>query len=441
MAAVRAKILAGACLSLALLNFTQAAWAKSEAGEGKPKANVGAERTLTEADVLRSESLDLLMEHMMKNWQLPAGQISVGNKGKILYSRSYGKSDKDKKTPTTTANLFRIASVSKVLTAAAIHKLMEEGKLSYEDHAFSILDNLTPPAKAGNSEGNKNTGDPRLKDVTVGQLLTHSGGWTIEHGDPQRIYARLAADACGEPRPSSPTAIVRYMMTRPMDYTPGSKSVYSNFGFNILGRIIEKVSGKPYDVYVKEAILKPLGIETMELGRTQLKNARLNEVYYHAGGDPFGVWSLFDQDTEVTDFAYGGDAAIESMDSHGGWIACAQDLVKFGMALDGQGEHKLLQPETLKKLLTPSQFSAGRAGTRRAGGVVVDASKKPHYRWTHAGALAGTSSVLYSLNDGKVVAIIFNHLPENLGGFFQDLENRLLKEMNTKKWRQNALPE
>ncbi|MBK8224321.1 MAG: beta-lactamase family protein [Candidatus Obscuribacter sp.] len=439
MAAVRAKIMAGALLSLSLCSFGQAVLAKTETEESKPKAVDGAARTLTEADVLRSESLDLLMEHMMKTWRLPAGQISVGIKGKVLYNRSYGKSDKEQKSPTTTANLFRIASVSKVLTAAAIHKLIDEGKLSYEDHAFSILDNLTPP-KVGDTASNKAV-DPRLKDVTIGQLLTHSAGWTIEHGDPQRIYARMAADACGEPRPASPTAIVRYMMNKPMDYTPGSKSVYSNFGFNILGRVIEKVSGKPYDVYVKEAILKPLGIETMELGRTQLKNARLNEVYYHAGGDPFGVWSLFDQDGEVTDFAYGGDAAIESMDSHGGWIACAQDLVKFGMALDGQGQVKILQPETLKKFLTPSQYSAGRGSTRRAGGVVVDAGKKPHYRWTHAGALAGTSSVLYSLNDGKVVAMIFNHLPANLGGFFQDLETRLLKEMNTKKWRENALPE
>lgn len=406
----------------------------------KVTKNVTKNDTATSQDrkaALREKSLTALASRLMKKWDIPACQIAVGKNGKIIESRAFGFCDKDLKTKTTTDNVFRIASVSKVFTAAAVHKLIEDGKLKYDDKAWTYISNLKP------TYGENNI-DPRWKQVTIAQLLTHSGGWTLENGEPQRIYARLAADAAGESRPACPSALVRYMMGKPLQYDPGTKSVYSNFGFNVLGRVIEQASGKHYFDYVRANLLSPAGIEDINLGRTARRHARLNEVYYYAGKNSPDVWSLIDEDAEVADFAYGGDAAIESMDAHGGLVSSAESLVKFGMALNGyektasdgsKSRIALIKAETLQSMLKPTNFKCEGKNTVRAYGVAVNTARKPSFKWSHAGALCGTSSLLISLPDNTVLAYTANHLPDDLVGYFTELQNSLLTEASSKRYQ------
>ncbi|MBS2006985.1 MAG: beta-lactamase family protein [Cyanobacteria bacterium SZAS TMP-1] len=350
-----------------------------------------------------SEKLDRVMSAFIKKWDVPAAQFAIWKGDKIVYSSAFGNCDQARKTPTAKDNLFRIASITKVFTACAIWQLIEAGKLKLDDHAFEILSDLKP------AEGAKV--DPRLKSITIANLLDHSAGWTLENGEPQAKYTRIAADLFHEPRPAKPVTIIRYMMGQPLNYDPGSKSVYSNLGFNVLGRVIEKVSGQSYFDYVKEHILVPAKITDVALGRTSLKNAQPREVFYYAGKNSGEVWSVLDDEADQVSFAYGGDAAIECLDSHGGLIASAEDLVKFAAAMP-----ILLKAETMEQMLTPTKFAvANEKGAFRAYGCVVHPGT---YRWTHAGALAGTSSILYDLGDGLMFACVFNHLPEDMAGYF-----------------------
>lgn len=424
-------------LALSILAAPQIATAIDDGSAQKAQAQNTPIKNIDKRVTTREKALDQLISRLMKKWDLPACQVAIGKNGKIIESRAWGFSDKERKTATTTTNVFRIASVSKVFTAVAVHKLIEEGKLKYDDKAWTFIGNLKPTHDEGKF-------DARWQQVTIEQLLTHSGGWTLENGEPQRIYARLAADAAGEPRPAGPTALVRYMMGKPLQYDPGTKSVYSNFGFNVLGRIIEQVSGKPYFEYVQETMLAPLKITDISLGRTARRHARPEEVYYYAGKDSPEVWSLIDADAEVADFAYGGDAAIESMDSHGGLVASAESLAKFGMAVNGyeredatgsKSKVALLNPETLKTMLTPTSFKCEGKYTCRARGVTVNTAPKPAFKWSHAGALSGTSSLLIALPDNTVLAFTANHLPDDLIGYFTDLQGSLLKEVSSKRYR------
>lgn len=440
--AARALALGAMALSLILATEPVAAKAKADPAQTKIEATKTKNtKNSTSASqdrqaAQREKTLTALAGRLMKKWNIPACQIAVGKDGKIIESRAFGFCDKELKTKTTTDNVFRIASVSKVFTAAAVHKLIEDGKLKYDDKAWTYISNLKP------TYGENNI-DPRWKQVTIGQLLTHSGGWTLENGEPQRVYARLAADAAGESRPACPSALVRYMMGKPLQYDPGTKSVYSNFGFNVLGRVIEQASGKHYFDYVRANLLSPSGIEDINLGRTARRHARLNEVYYFAGKNSPDVWSLIDEDAEVADFAYGGDAAIESMDAHGGLVSSAESLVKFGMALNGydktaadgsKSRVALIKAETLQSMLKPTNFKCEGKNTVRAYGVAVNTARKPIFKWSHAGALCGTSSLLISLPDNTVLAYTANHLPDDLVGYFTELQNSLLTEVSSKRY-------
>ena len=365
--------------------------------------------------------LDQKMTAFMKKWDVPAGQMAVCKDGKIVYSKGFGVCDQAGKSATTVANRFRIASITKVFTACAIWQLIEAGKLKLDDRAFDILSDLKPLVGAKI--------DPRLQTITIANLLEHSAGWTLENGEPQAKYTRLAADAFKESRPARPVTIIRYMMGQPLNYDPGSKSVYSNLGYNVLGRVIEKISGQNYFDYLKEHILTPAGITTIALGRTSMKNAQADEVYYYGGKNLGNVWSVLDDEAEQVTYPYGGDTAIECLDSHGGLIASAEDLVHFGSALP-----RLIKAETLERMLTPTKFAVkGEPGTYRAYGCPV---RPGVYRWAHSGALVGTSSALYDLGDGLVFACVFNHLPDDLQGYFGEMSKTfvpLVKSQSKKK--------
>lgn len=367
------------------------------------------------------EQIDANLLQWMQKFKVPGAQLSVAKNGKIIYSKGYGVADTEKH-PVTSQNLFRVASVSKVFTAVAIWQLVEHGKLKLDDKAFVVLDNLKGPS--GSTE------DPRLRTVSILNLLDHTGGWDISvHGDSQVIYTRLAADTFKEPRPATPTTIVRFMRGQPLQFDPGTKYVYSNFGFNVLGRLIEKASGTTYEEYIKEHVLKPAGVTDMRIAKSRLTERFPNEVMYFDGDDEPLVWSVLDNEPGQVKWSYGGDFAIETMDAHGGWLATADDLAKVAAAVNGTDA--VISKSTLKQMLAigPNREST-HPGTFYGHGVLVNPSKD---RWSHTGALhSGTGSVLYSLRNGVTIGATFNHLDINdLGGYFGGIENAVIKPVDS----------
>ncbi len=263
------------------------------------------------------ELFDEAMRRYMKERSIPAGTLAVSRDGKLLLARGYGFTDAHGRRPLSPEAPLRLASVTKAITAAAIHTLVREGKLSLDDKAFPLLGLKPLPGQQP---------DARLNDITIQHLLEHKGGWDYKQTfDPMFRPHEIAAVLKG-PGPAGPVDIIRYMIGQPLQFDPGSKVIYSNFDHCVLGRIIERVSGQTYLAYVRKNICEPLGARSIELGRTlpQYRNPR--EPVYH---NPAKGRNILDPPSKEQVPAPDGTFYLEAMDAHGGLIASSRDVVRF----------------------------------------------------------------------------------------------------------------
>jgi N-acyl-D-amino-acid deacylase len=232
------------------------------------------------------------------------------------------------------------------------------------------------------------------------------------------------------------------MLRRPLDFDPGQRFAYSNFGYSLLGRVIEAVSGMRYEDYVRQRVLQPIGIESMQIGQTRASERAEGEVRYVASGTGPSVFdpptSPNDQAQELSrsgsDFNTGdsnieakraetvgeqvpqayGAWYLEAMDSHGGWLASAVDLARFALALEDSSPSGLLKRETIALM---NARPAGLAGFDDAGKpkdifyslgwqnrVVGDNQVN---RW-HTGSLPGTTAILIRRHDGRNLIALLN---------------------------------
>lgn len=362
-------------------------------------------RPTTGKAVSELKLFDDLMQSFMDDHKLPGASLAVMRNGKLLYSRGFGYSDVAKKEPVQTDSLFRIASISKPYTAVAIMQLVERGKLSLDDRVFDLLD-IEPFIEKDTKP------DPRVKLITVRHCLQHTSGW--DRGKsydamfiPFRIARAMKVDAPPEMRD-----IIRYMQGQPLDFSPGEQYAYSNLGYMILGRIIEKLSGKSYEEYMQREVLHPIGIRDMRMGRSLLEHRAPKEVRYYASGEK-AVAVMGPQFGIQVPKPY-GPFYFESMDSHGGWLATASDLVKFASILDNHEKCPLLKPVTIATMLSRPENLAGydEKGKPRdeyyGCGWRISPGGEGKGSANHAGALDGTSTLMVHRNDGINMAVLFN---------------------------------
>lgn len=242
----------------------------------------------------------------MKKHGITQGVVCVTKDGEKLVHDGYGI---DKNA------VFRIGSISKAITNAAIKLLISEGKLSLDTKVFPLLD-LQP------LDGQET--NPDLEKVTIDHLLWHKGGWDDSvTGDLLFRQDKLAIASGKSLSERNSSDFVRFMLSQPLQFEPGSKSVYSNFGYCVLGRVIEKVSGQDYQTFIKENILNPLEITSIKIGHTNKDAAEENEATYIGDReDPYG------------------DFTLEMMDSYGGLIASSEDICKFMQAYTLRGDKR-----------------------------------------------------------------------------------------------------
>ena len=178
-----------------------------------------------------AEAFDREVGEFMKARAIPGGALAVVKDRRLVYARGYGLADREKNSAVEADSLFRIASVSKPITAVAVLKLVEDGKLDLEQRAFDIV-KADPLGE----------GDARLRQITIRQLLHHTGGWDRGKSFDPMFRSRRIAKAAGVDAPAMPAAIIRYMIGQPLDFEPGSRYAYSNFGYCVLGRVIERIT-------------------------------------------------------------------------------------------------------------------------------------------------------------------------------------------------------
>ncbi len=367
------------------------------------------------------ESYDRIIPALMKQYGIPGGAVAVVKDGRLVFAHGYGWADVEGKVKAEPDALFRVASLSKPITAAAVMKLYQDGKLDLGDRAFSHLSDLEPPAGA--------TEDPRLKLITVEQLLQHSGGWDSQQSFDPMFRPQTAADAVGAPAPASAETVIRYMRGQPLQFDPGTRYAYSNFGYDVLGRVIERVTGTPYADWVRQNILAPAGVLHMVQGRTRLSEAAPGEVRYYAvpgqGLSYQTTQSVFPGEGSVPT-PYGG-FYLEAMDSHGAWVSSTIDYLRFLGAVDGRADRPdLLSAATLQTMTArPSAANATWTGSAYwyAMGWLVRPSNGDA-NWWHNGSLPGTSTLVVRAWNGLEWAAFFNARTESPAGdlFAADLD-------------------
>ena len=357
-----------------------------------PPVTPPAEIPITGAAVPGMASYDEAIAALMRKHAIPGGAVAVLRDGKLIYARGFGYADVENETPVQPDALFRIASVSKPITGVAIMKLVEEGRLALDDRVAPLIADLTPAPGA--------TVDPRWEQITIRQLLNHTAGWDRDKpngGFDPMFRPAIAAAAVNAPAPASAETVIRYMKGMPLDFNPGERHVYSNFGYAILGRVIERLSGMPYEEYVRARVLQPVGADRTRLGRTRMGDALADEVKYYLPGEPgMGmtaplVPSVFPGGGTVP-VNYGG-YYVEAMDSHGGWVSSTVDLLRFLGGVDGRAN----RPDILSAALVTEMTSNGAAlcggACQYAGGWLVRPTQGDA-NWWHGGSLPGTTSIL-----------------------------------------------
>jgi N-acyl-D-amino-acid deacylase len=372
-------------------------------------------------------AFDQVMLEQMARWGLTGGALALAKDGRLVFSHAYGYADLETSQPWQPASLCRIASDTKPITAVAILRLVDDGMLRLDDRAFRILADLPPPANAPR--------DPRLDAITIQNLLQHTGGWdSATSYDPQYPpYSNWASATLGVAVPPTAEQIVRFMLSQPLQFDPGTKYAYSNFGYNVLGRVIERITGLPYGDYVQQQVLAPAGITDMRLGRTRIEERFPGEVRYVNLPDQALVPSVFPGIGYVPN-GYGG-YYMEALDAHGGWIATAEDQIRFATAVDGQRGPALLRPETVEAMLsTPIPQAAGAtaagagAGAPRYGLGWDVRPENGGVSWSHAGALEGACAAwIIRRPDGTSISFVFNALPTDYATFFPALGDALMK--------------
>lgn len=363
------------------------------------------------------EGLGRVMHAFMEPRRVPGGSLAVVKDGRLVFARGYGWADREKQEPVRPESRFRIASISKPITAMAILKLVEAGKLRLDQPMLDFFSDPKPVKEELQI-------DERLGRITIRHLLQHTGGWDRDlSGDPM-FKAKLIAQEMGTPGPAGWEQVIPYVLSQPLDFDPGARYAYSNFGYCLLGRIIEKLTGQAYASYVREVVLEPCGIKHMALGATRESGRQENEVKYYMPDDE-KVKSVFPDESELVPWPYGG-FYLEPMDSHGGWIASAPDLLRLTAALAESAKKPLLPPAFHSLLFEPPAPPTSREenGTLKGNfytcGWMVRRKNGRFLRYSHNGSLPGTWTILTQRADGIAWAVLFNQ--RSGGKQFDDFE-------------------
>jgi D-alanyl-D-alanine carboxypeptidase len=292
--------------------------------------------------------------------------VAVVKNGRTVLAKGYGFADLENDVPATPETVYRIGSVTKQFTSAAIMRLMEQGKLSLDDTLQKFFPNFP-------TQGNR---------VTVRHLLNHTSGI--------KSYTSLGPKWARVVRLDLATdSIVALFANEPFDFKPGDSYRYNNSGYFLLGMIIEKLSGKPYGQYVKDELFTPLGLKsTMYCDQAPLIKHRAQGYAPQPGGGFINAEPL----------------SMTQPYAAGSLCSTVNDLVVWTQALSSG---KVVSPASYKLMTTPVTLNDGKPmnygfglGTGMVGG---------HRQVSHNGGINGFVSELHHYPDDSVITVVLTN--------------------------------
>jgi CubicO group peptidase (beta-lactamase class C family) len=316
--------------------------------------------------------VDYLFKRAIKE-NYPGASVLIAQDGKILYENGYGLANIEKSIPIVPQTTFRIGSITKQFTAAAILKLQEGGKLSVQDKLSKYIPDF-----------------PRGDEVTLHHLLTHTSG-IGSFTDTPDFLGKVTGDITTQ-------EMVDWIKTLGFVFSPGESWAYCNSGYYLLGYIVEKVSGMSYDAYLKKTFFQPLGMTQTGVYRKGLNLPHEALGYAYENGKPSLAldWNM--------DFAGGAGSLYSNV----------EDLYKWNEAVF---TGKLLQPASLTAAFTPAKLNDGEQANARGG---------PYgYGWFignlrglqdigHSGGLNGFNTALARLTEQNMTVVVLSNCLPNL---------------------------
>ncbi len=365
----------------------------SESATSEVPARVMLNDTLTNAmsDSDTLSGMDRTIDKYLAQWGIHGASLAIMRNDSLVYAKGYGWADEEKGIKMGPGNILRMASVSKLITAAGIMLLQEKGKLSLDDTVFGQSGILN------DSIYTKSIKYSKMYDITVEQLLRHQGGFSNSRGDPMFSTRDIIRQFGLEGAPDHET-LVKCILKRPLGFKPGESQRYSNFGYLLLSMIIEKVSGCDYESFIKDNILTPAGCYDMHLAGNYYEDKRANEVkyYMHAGSELVEEYNL---SGKMVERCYGGND-IHALSGAGAWCGSPAELCRFVASIDGKNEvQDILTKESIRQMteyFDPQTYSLGWNDT------------KPNGEWTRTGTLSGTSALIKYFPDGECWIMITN---------------------------------
>lgn len=387
---------------------------------GRP-ADAAATWKTTGTAVPALAGFDNQLKAFMQARGITGGQVAVTYKGRLVLARGYSTSTALTVQPTS---LFRIASLTKSFTAAAIVKLVQDGKVSLSTPVANIID-IVP------ATGSKR--DPRWSTITLWKVLQHLGGWDRDvSGDPEWKDATISR-TLGVPMELHQADVIKYVAGQKLDFDPGTKYAYSNFGYTLAGRVIEKVSGLSYENYVKQKLLAPLKISRMALGYSIAKHS--GETSYES---QYSGPTVLDMSGKTVPAPY-GSFSMRIQDANGGWVASAPDLVRWAKMFDAPSS--VLNSTSLGRVWAKPSTGVNSDGWYYGLGWQVRPVTGGTGRNTwHTGSMPGTYSIVVRTSNGMSWAAVFNRRDDPSGKSYGDIDAALWTAANgVKTWPTNDL--
>ena len=353
-------------------------------------------------------SAERTINSFLRKWSIVGASVAIAKDGKLLYAKGFGFSDTASMTETQPYSQFRIASISKLITATAIMKLVEEGKLSLNARVFGVDGILNDPYFSEPK-------DKRVYGITVAHLLSHEAGWSQRYGD-QMFMPMLIAEKLGLQLPIDTKTILRFALDKRLQYTPGSGKAYSNLGYSVLGLIIEKVSGMSYSEYCTKEIFEPLGIYDMKIAGNLPSDRNPFEVTYYEPNDVEFKPSIYGTG-ELVPPSYGGND-IKSLGAAGAWVATAPDLMRLLLAIDGFNTRPDILNDQSIRFMTDNNNGYAPVGWK---GTIYDGT------WWRTGSFPGSAGMMKRQSNGISWVVLFNSSAWNGPEIYSYISNMMFR--------------
>ncbi len=341
------------------------------------------------SDIPELAGLDRKVSSYMNKWAVKGASLAIMRNDSLLYAKGYGWADEAENVKMEPSNILRMASVSKLITAAGIMVLQDRDSLSIKDTVFG------PSGILNDSLFNSVIKDKNYHKITVEHLLRHQGGFNRDPLFSSRdVMNQLRLD-----EPPVKEDFYGLVLSRRLRFMPGEWQRYSNFGYLLLSEIIEKVSGKPYEQFIREDVLRPAGCFDMHIGGTYYSDKRPNEVRYYTHEGDGKFIEEYNNSGIMVERCYGGNN-IPLLSGAGAWCGSPAEIARLVASMDGRPEvEDIISPEAVAQMteyFDRETYSLGWNDTDPAKG------------WSRTGTLSGTSALVKYFPDGECWIMITN---------------------------------